>query len=156
MKKLFERYAYFWKNTFNFKDTLSRREYWLTVLSILIVSLTGSILLSILALITGNVVGFFVLFGIYGLYGLALFIPGLSMNCRRALDVGIKIEWYIIPLVLNMILSGVSSASDGFGSSSSVSPIIALISLICVVWNYYVLLSPSNKHASTKYIGRNA
>lgn len=149
MKRFFERYVSFWKNTFNFHDSISRSEYWLTALSIVIITLVATFVITLTSLLIGaGIISLVILIVFGGIFTFASIIPYLSLGCRRAIDVGIKIQWYILPLIANTIISGIN-----IGSKNGV---LNLISVIIVIWTYYILLSPADKHVYTKYIGINA
>lgn len=76
-----------WKNALDFKGRARRKEYWMACLLGGIVAL---ILFGLAAITESSI-----LFGLYGLYALALFIPSLSLVVRRLHDVG-KSGWYYL------------------------------------------------------------
>ena len=86
------------KNYANFEGRASFNEYWLYVVDNIIISIIFSILMQI-SYTFGYV--------LYGLYSLAVLIPGLALSVRRLHDIG-KSGWSIliglIPIVGLIIL----------------------------------------------------
>ena len=74
-----------------FQGRARRREYWMFVLF----NIIFAVVLEILYVATGSVV-FFVL---YGIYGLGVLIPGISVLVRRLHDIGKSGGWFWISLV---------------------------------------------------------
>ncbi len=76
----------------NFNGRARRKEYWMFVLF--------NIIFAIVAMLIDNMFGMTISgdvpYGpIYGLYALALFIPGLAVAVRRLHDIG-KSGWYLL------------------------------------------------------------
>ncbi len=118
-KVVFENYA-------NFKGRARRSEYWYFILMNLIISAITMIIDKLLGL----------QIGINSLYGLAVFIPSLSVSVRRLHDIG-KSGWillisYIVitlcaaGLIVGMVTLGATSFSIWF-----VIPIIVMLA-ICI------------------------
>lgn len=86
---MFDFYFEFWKNIFNIRGTISRKDYWLTVLinavGFFVVMFIAGLLTSVLVHISEEVAG--VVFGIIyiGLL-VALIIGALTMTIRRLHD----------------------------------------------------------------------
>ncbi|HAL57302.1 MAG TPA: DUF805 domain-containing protein [Bacteroidetes bacterium] len=76
-------------NYANFKGRARRKEYWMFVLF--------NILFATVALIIDFVLGTYLL--VYGLYLLAVIIPGIAVTVRRLHDVGKSGWWYFIALI---------------------------------------------------------
>lgn len=105
-------------NYTNFNGRARRKEYWMFALF--------NIIFAIVAMILDNVLGIAmeeIGYGpLYGLYALALFIPGLAVGVRRLHDVG-KSGWMML---------------------------IALIPLIGSIWLLVLFVTEGNK-GSNKY-----
>ena len=98
----------YWINAFDFKGKATRREYWMTLLSILICGFLLGIIIGIFFpfsykynLLTGSLettgspIGIF----INTLWGIANIIPGLSICVRRLHDIG-KSGWYYLMILI--------------------------------------------------------
>ena len=98
----------YWVNAFDFKGKATRKEYWMTVLSIFVFVLILGIIIGIVFpirfeidyfegtyKITGNPVGIM----IYYLWVLANVIPSISIVVRRLHDIG-KSGWYYLILFI--------------------------------------------------------
>lgn len=85
---MFEAYGLMFRNYFNFKGRTTRAEYWLAILMNVIVTVA-------LSLFTRQVMPDGIGEIVLGIYSLALFIPGLSMNVRRLHDVG-RTGWLLV------------------------------------------------------------
>ncbi|MBC1372295.1 DUF805 domain-containing protein [Listeria booriae] len=113
-----EAYKSFWRNYVNFKDRAPRSAYWYVVLWNAIIVALFHIFILILVFTTEPFTGkdlelffyftfvpiLFVLL-LMGLYGLACFIPTLSLMVRRLRDSN-KNPWFIL-LVLIPIIGGI-------------------------------------------------
>lgn len=118
-KVVFENYA-------NFKGRARRSEYWYFVLMNMIISTVTVMIDKVLGL----------KFGVNSLYGIAMFIPILSVSVRRLHDIG-KSGWILlisyiviiicaVGLVLGMLTLGMSSFNFWFAI-----PIIVMLA-ICI------------------------
>jgi len=87
-------------NYANFQGRATRQEYWMFFLF----NTIFAILLNILDLFVG--LGF-----LYGLYSLAVIIPGIACGIRRMHDVG-KSGWFLLIPIYNLILAVTSSNPD--------------------------------------------
>jgi uncharacterized membrane protein YhaH (DUF805 family) len=94
----------FFKQTFAFKGTTSRRDFWLVMLFNLVSTLIVSILASILISNVPNVhYANYISLG----YELLLLIPSLSLLVRRIRDTGLSLWWlaiYILPIIGIVVL----------------------------------------------------
>ena len=91
------------QNYANFNGRARRKEYWFFVLFNVIFAVVAAIIDNVLGLASKDLG-----YGpIYGLYALAMFIPGLAVSIRRLHDIG-KSGWYFllafIPCVGGIIL----------------------------------------------------
>ena len=91
------------QNYANFNGRARRKEYWFFVLFNVIFAAAAAILDNVLGIASKDLG-----YGpIYGLYALAMFIPGLAVSIRRLHDIG-KSGWYfllaLIPCVGAIIL----------------------------------------------------
>jgi len=98
----------YWKNAFDFKGKATRKEYWMTVLSVFVFSFLIGIVVGIVfpfsyeinyvtaeVTTSGNPIGL----AIVGLWQLANIIPGLSICIRRLHDIG-KSGWYYLMILI--------------------------------------------------------
>ncbi len=77
-----------------------RSEYWYFVLGNLLVYLALAAVGGLLgALVGGGEVAMYLMFGLIGLFGLAIFVPSLAVAIRRLHDTGRSGWWYLIVLV---------------------------------------------------------
>ena len=83
-----------------FSGRARRKEYWLFVLFNIIFTIVASILD---AVVFGTAIGG--LGPLYGLYALAILVPGLAVSVRRLHDVG-KSGWFFL-IVLIPIVGGI-------------------------------------------------
>tara|TARA_B110000467_G_C18182869_1_gene401575 strand:- start:22 stop:387 length:366 start_codon:yes stop_codon:yes gene_type:complete len=104
----------------DFSGRARRKEYWMFILFNMIFAFTAAILDNILG--TAGPAGYGVL---YGIYGLAVFIPGLAVSVRRLHDVG-KSGWMcfiaLIPLIgaiwlLVLMLTDSNSGENEYGAN---------------------------------------
>ena len=103
--KVFNNYA-------NFKGRARRSEYWYFVLFNMIVS---GVLFAIMSACREESFLYRVAYGLDGLYGIAVFVPGLAVAWRRLHDIGKSggnYFWVLVPLV-GPILLLVWLARDG-------------------------------------------
>lgn len=98
----------YWKNAFDFKGKATRKEYWMTVLSVLVFSFLIGIVVGIffpfnyeVNFVTGDVTtsGNQIGIAITGLWNLVNIIPGLSICIRRLHDIG-KSGWYYLMILI--------------------------------------------------------
>ena len=84
----------------DFSGRARRKEYWMFALF--------NMIFAIVAMILDNVLGIAIEgigYGpLYGLYALAMLIPGLAVGVRRMHDVG-KSGWFILIPIYNLILA---------------------------------------------------
>ena len=83
------------KNYVGFSGRARRKEYWLFVLFNIIFAVVAMILDNMLGLASKE-------YGygpIYGLYALAVFLPGLAVSVRRLHDIGKSGWWLLIALI---------------------------------------------------------
>lgn len=89
----------FFTNYFNFNDRTTRKDYWFTILDMVIIGIA----LGIISGILGDKIGS----ALVGLFELAVFIPSLAQSVRRLHDTN-KSGWMLllslIPLVGAIIL----------------------------------------------------
>lgn len=78
-----------WKNYVNFQGRARRKAYWMFVLFNFIVAIIASIVDNVLG--AGGIIS--------GLYGLAIFLPGLAIGVRRLHDIGKSGWWLLIALI---------------------------------------------------------
>lgn len=86
-------YIEFWKRAFDFKGVASRPQYWFAVLANIIVSFVLSFIL-ILIDQEGTISMI-----VYGLYGLAMIIPNISITVRRLHDHNMSGLLYLIVFI---------------------------------------------------------
>ena len=83
------------KNYVGFSGRARRNEYWMFVLF--------NIIFAVVAMILDNVLGLaskeYGYGPIYGLYALAVFLPGLAVSVRRLHDIGKSGWWLLIALI---------------------------------------------------------
>lgn len=79
------------QNYVGFTGRARRKEYWMFALINIIIY----VIVAILAAITDSSM----LFGLLGLYGLAIFLPSLAVTVRRLHDTGRSGFWYFIAFV---------------------------------------------------------
>ena len=83
------------KNYVGFSGRARRKEYWMFVLF--------NIIFAVVAMILDNVLGLaskeYGYGPIYGLYALAVFLPGLAVSVRRLHDIGKSGWWLLIALI---------------------------------------------------------
>lgn len=153
----------FFKNYVNFKGRATRSDYWWVVLWSVIFAVAFWIIYFI-TLITysvvsqneeGAVVWALLLMIPYWIVCLGIFIPSLSLMCRRFHDAGISSLWYIIPFISQIVLvfpAWIAAASIGDASQASDGVIIALailfiayylVSIGFSIFNFVVTLLPS-------------
>ena len=83
------------KNYVGFSGRARRKEYWMFVLFNIIFAVVAMILDNMLGLASKE-------YGygpIYGLYALAVFLPGLAVSVRRLHDIGKSGWWLLIALI---------------------------------------------------------
>ena len=116
----------FWENGLDFKGRISRKDYWMTVLTMFIASFVVGFVLSLffpfsikINYLTGEYVTTGSPIGILAstVWDLAIIIPSLSMSIRRLHDIG-KSGWWIF---------------------------IAFIPLVGWIWYLILLISPSKQ-----------
>lgn len=83
-----------WKNYVNFSGRARRKAYWMFVLFNLIALFVAGAIDNVLGLVGQNGYG-----PLSGLYGLAVFLPGLALAVRRLHDTGRSGWWFLIALV---------------------------------------------------------
>lgn len=86
------------KNYAGFSGRARRKEYWMFLLFNMIFAFCAMVLDNILGIAVDGIG-----YGpIYGLYGLAMFIPGLAVSVRRLHDVG-KSGWMLLVSLIPLI-----------------------------------------------------
>ncbi|WP_235068939.1 DUF805 domain-containing protein [Turicibacter sp. TJ11] len=137
-----EAYRSFWKNYFNFKGRATRSEFWFVVVWNMIIGIVLGLGLSLsfvgtafslVALGNGfsaNVI-FTILFGgLLVIYGLASFIPCLSLAVRRCRDTGLSGWWYIGLYITNLLIVALSGGGIWLVISFLVNLAIFIISVL--------------------------
>lgn len=92
-------------NYSNFNGRARRSEYWYFYLTNMVIYILLAILAAVLSNISSTLSGFIIL--LYGVYALAMLIPGLAVAVRRLHDVD-KSGWFllfsIIPIIGGILL----------------------------------------------------
>lgn len=146
---MIEYYTEFWKNYFNFQGRARRSEYWYTWLMNIIIITVLSVLKAFVPKLSF----------LYGLYGLAVLIPQISLSVRRLHDTGKSGLWLLAGLlpaaaIELLILFGGYSVVFFVGSHPVLVSLVALIPVIVLIVffcqdsdsdNYY---GPSPKYSS--------
>lgn len=108
---MFQAYGAFWRRGFTeWAGTSSRSEYWWTHLVNLLIVIAWMVLLVMAAgpgiiepdIPLGNVPAVMILTLLLAGYGLAAFVPSLSMTVRRLHDAGLS-AWWMMLLILAII-----------------------------------------------------
>lgn len=97
-KNMFELYIDLWRKYAVFKGCISRRDYWMTILANVCISLPLFILCKLSGVYFPQFVG--IMNFIYEVYTLAIFIPGLALCTRRLHDTGRSGHWQWLLLTL--------------------------------------------------------
>lgn len=102
--RLLNDYISFWRQTFNYKDRISRQDFWWTGLAVAIpflilygLSFNWWFPYAKDQITSGNYV--FPLPPLFYVINLTHFLPGLSFNIRRLNDIGKKWTWILIYLI---------------------------------------------------------
>lgn len=147
---MIEYYTMFWIKYFNFQDRSRRSEYWYAwLMNIIIITV-----LAVLKAFASK------LAFLYGLYGLAVLIPTLSLSVRRLHDTGRSGFWmlfWLLPagIVELLTIFGGYSVIFFIGSHPILVSLIALIPIVVLIVffcqdsdfdNYY---GPSPKYTRT-------
>lgn len=100
---MIQSYISMWKNFGNFSGRARRREFWLAfAMNMIIIAVLYAMVISGIAslAITGKMSGLAKFASILlTIYGLAMFIPFLSLAIRRLHDTGKAGWWYLIALI---------------------------------------------------------
>ena len=107
MKKIyFDSYIKMFNNTFDFRSKTNLKDFWFAVLYEIAIGTILSFFVSILFIKDINVF-LKVMYATYGLYEIVLFLPMLSMICRRLNDAGKtswSLLWLLVPFVGEIVL----------------------------------------------------
>lgn len=131
-----------------FSGRSRRKEYWMWVLFIVIVSTVLRIVESMLGLSPADISGvqnYGVGVGgngpLSGLFGLIVFIPGLAVTARRLHDIDRSALWMLVPLGalvvgIGMVVGSVMTGSAGasFGSAFAAFGIYLLTVIVLIVF----------------------
>lgn len=101
---LIECFVLFFKNYVNFKGRTGRREYWLTILAIFLVSCGISLFAQVITAAAGLIMFTTI---VDGIFSLAIIIPSISLVVRRLHDrdkSGLFYLFVLIPIVGSIIL----------------------------------------------------
>lgn len=144
---MIEYYTMFWTKYFNFQDRARRSEYWYTwLMNIIIITV-----LSVLKAFAPK------LAFLYGLYGLAMLIPQLSLSIRRLHDTGRSGFW----LLAGLLPGGIVSLLIKFGGYSviyfigthtilvsliALAPVVILVVFFCQDSDFDNYYGPSPKY----------
>ena len=125
---MIEYYTQFWTNYFNFQGRARRSAYWYAFLMNIIIATVLSVLKTMVPQLSF----------LYGLYGLAALIPGLSLCVRRLHDTGRSGLWLLAGLLPSvviefLILFGGYSAALFIGRHMLIVSLIALIPAIVLL-----------------------
>jgi uncharacterized membrane protein YhaH (DUF805 family) len=111
-------YINMWKNYANFTDRTRIRDYWMTVLAQVIVTVVWTSLF-FATVFSAPVLGG-ILYVLFVLYGIAIICPGLAITVRRLRDGGKPWQYIffsLIPMaggiILIVFLCGASAPDDG-------------------------------------------
>lgn len=99
-------YIRFLKNYSNFSGTSTRMEFWTVWVCNILLSIAISIAMSIISLVLKSWLMMIFQFLVFGVVGLALLIPCLSLTIRRLRDAGF--EWYLILVYLVPMIGGMA------------------------------------------------
>jgi len=88
----------YWKNYFNFKDRTSRKDFWMTILFIFIISFVIGLIFPGTSSTSGNSFEYHASV-VASIWSLATFIPSLAMEVRRLHDINKSGWWVLIELV---------------------------------------------------------
>ncbi|MBQ1550635.1 MAG: DUF805 domain-containing protein [Bacilli bacterium] len=88
----------YWKNYFNFKDRTSRKDFWMTVLILVIINVVINLIFPGASETTSNSFNYS-LSTVGSIWSLATFIPSLAMTVRRLHDINKSGWWVLLELV---------------------------------------------------------
>ena len=108
-----EWYVKAWKKYAVFGGRASRKEYWLFILFHIVALLIVSLVSAILEPATSSDQSVLIT-----VYQLAVFIPSISVGCRRMHDTGRSGWWHLVPIVsLIFVVEEGARGNNKFGSS---------------------------------------
>ena len=88
----------YWKNYFNFKDRTSRKDFWMTILFIFIISFVIGLIFPGTSSTSGNSFEYHASV-VTSIWTLVTFIPSLAMEVRRLHDTNRSGWWLFIAFV---------------------------------------------------------
>ena len=88
----------FWKNYFNFKDRTSRKDFWMTILIMFLISFVIGLIFPGTSSTSSNSFEYHAS-AVSSIWSLATFIPSLAMEVRRLHDINKSGWWLLIALV---------------------------------------------------------
>ena len=88
----------YWKNYFNFKDRTSRKDFWMTVLFLVIINIVINLIFPGSSKTTSNSFNYS-FSAVASIWSLATVIPSLAMGVRRLHDINKSGWWILIDLI---------------------------------------------------------
>lgn len=122
-------YTSFWKRYFDFKETSTRKEYWIPMIInylILFILLMGIFLIKDVSEVLFNT-----MIPILTLFAVVIVIPSIAIHFRRFHDAGRKDTMLIVYYIFS-IISGIMSDFD--------NPIAVIVNILWLMISIYVLV----------------
>lgn len=127
----------FWCGYFDFKGFTTRAGYWWAVLFSYLVPVLCVSIAALLGFINRNLANIALIFLIVALlFGIAIFIPMITLSIRRWRDAGLNNTGIILLCVLDVLFNGLSIRFHTFSN--------ALTLILCIVMIILAIL-PTNK-----------
>ncbi|MEX5941863.1 DUF805 domain-containing protein [Mammaliicoccus sciuri] len=140
-------YKLFWLNAFNIHGRSRRKEFWYPILTTIIITMLGNLLITVLPipeLITVIV---------SSIFNIATFIASISVTSRRFHDLNMTMIFPTITYALTFILNILYSLFKDSVTSTSMTVLYAVLLIICLFLNLAILIMAcGDGHKASKQI----
>lgn len=135
-------YKDFWKRYVDFTNKSNRQEFWIPVLTHIIIIFVVAII-GMVAFIAGSFVIGAVLSAVVGIFALANIIPMIAITMRRFYDAGRKRMTALILIILSLVLD----VSFDIVQVNGVAIFFNIVTFICTIILIVIALLPSKQLA---------
>ncbi|GAA6821197.1 hypothetical protein HpBTM60_16020 [Helicobacter pylori] len=135
-------YKDFWKRYVDFTNKSNRQEFWIPVLTHIIIIFVVAII-GMVAFIAGSFVIGAVLSAVVGIFALANIIPMIALTMRRFYDAGRKRMTALILIILSLVLD----VSFDIVQVNGVAIFFNIVTFICTIILIVIALLPSKQLA---------
>ncbi|MBF7020311.1 DUF805 domain-containing protein [Staphylococcus sp. 18_1_E_LY] len=135
-------YKDFWKRYVDFTNKSNRQEFWIPVLTHIIIIFVVAII-GMVAFIAGSFVIGAVLSAVVGIFALANIIPMIALTMRRFYDAGRKRMTALILIILSLVLD----VSFDIVQVNGVAIFFNVVTFICTIILIVIALLPSKQLA---------